>query len=1116
MWRSPAVAVLGLGFHAMGPTAAAEDPAKEPDWQRAVPRTLIQPHFKEAAELRWRNGESLTGELSGMEGGRMIWKSGLFQSPLRLEAGRLERIDFVSPLARRESLFRVVLTDGSHLCGTPEKADGGSLFLQTVHCGLVELPQDRIVAMERIDGPDLIAAGPQAFLRGTSTSGTDVDAVVPWFFTAAGQVASPAFGKGIRLPLRLPDKSAVELTLHGDRTPAFSLTLAADGASMAVETWGDELVLTDGESFASAGRIFEDGAQRAHLRLTWDRPAGRSMLYSREGKVLAELVVEPVAKATPVQRKTKAKLGGVVGALGRLFGVGGETAAAQPNPAVPERGVTFQNKGPGVVLEQFQAATWSGQPLPALLPGGAGIETLEKSVPGALTALTSSTVTLRQPDGSNVEFPLETVRAVRWGRTPQLERDPTLTELWFADGDLLRGRLAAVKDGLATMETPAARAPVTAKVASGRALILPDPDRNAEPEPLRATLDQLTSGPVMLHGKIVPEGEGKVPRFHPVGAAEAVMPVPSPGLVLTWTPPAGHVPARAPALLHVKSQESLPVLPTGLESGAIQLAWETASPRALDPALIHAVQFASPQVAEGGFDGPGWQFLSAGKDAAKREGGVITLNPGTGVGHAYMLQGSEVAFRMSMVSGNASSIRVKLFSRGADRTSAGMNFLIADYGSSVYAGVERTEGQISNQRDVPSAGETAEIRFSFKADDMVELTVNGVPMGSSKLDKQGRRNSGNGIIIETASLWGNQVQAVKLSDFACKTSPFMAAPPAFAEEAKREALLLPRLRRDDPPKQVLIGRNGDLLRGEIEAITSTHLGFRSGLEHFKVPMDRVAAAVWVKKPVAPDKEKKPAQEAPAPPAEAGLQWLDLTNGGRLALRVESWNAKEVAGTHPTLGALHIPLDLLTGFRMEAPPVSIGQAALAGWTLETTPDPVLPEAGGGDSALAGKAAEDFKLPLLEGGDFVLKAQSGKVVVLDFWATWCGPCVKSLPGLVEAMAGFAADEVTFLAVNQGETPEQVKRFLEARHLAMPVAMDADQAVARKYAVEGIPHTVVIGPDKKVAFVKVGFSAEGTKEIAAAVTKALAAKPAEPPAGTAPAEAPPASSPPKPPEE
>ena len=216
------------------------------------------------------------------------------------------------------------------------------------------------------------------------------------------------------------------------------------------------------------------------------------------------------------------------------------------------------------------------------------------------------------------------------------------------------------------------------------------------------------------------------------------------------------------------------------------------------------------------------------------------------------------------------------------------------------------------------------------------------------------------------------------------------------------------------------------MRGEIEAITSTHLGFRAGLEHFKVPMDRVAAAVWVKKPVVPDKEKKPAKEAPAPPEETGLQWLDLTNGGRLALRVESWNGKEVAGTHPTLGALHIPLDLLAGFRMEAPPVSIGQAALADWTLETTPDPVLPEAGGGDSALAGKAAEDFKLPLLEGGDFLLKDQSGKVVVLNFWATWCPPCVEEMP-LIDAFFRQNKQngwQVVGLAIDQ---PSRVKQFL-----------------------------------------------------------------------------------------
>lgn len=98
------------------------------------------------------------------------------------------------------------------------------------------------------------------------------------------------------------------------------------------------------------------------------------------------------------------------------------------------------------------------------------------------------------------------------------------------------------------------------------------------------------------------------------------------------------------------------------------------------------------------------------------------------------------------------------------------------------------------------------------------------------------------------------------------------------------------------------------------------------------------------------------------------------------------------------------------------------------------------------------------------------------------------MKSLPGLVEAMAAFPAEKVIFLAVNQGETKEQVEKFLTARGLKMSVALDADQGVAKKYGVDGIPHTVVIGRDGKVALVKTGYEPEGEKKIAEAVTKAL----------------------------
>ena len=120
------------------------------------------------------------------------------------------------------------------------------------------------------------------------------------------------------------------------------------------------------------------------------------------------------------------------------------------------------------------------------------------------------------------------------------------------------------------------------------------------------------------------------------------------------------------------------------------------------------------------------------------------------------------------------------------------------------------------------------------------------------------------------------------------------------------------------------------------------------------------------------------------------------------------------------------------------------------------------------------------------------------MLDFWATWCGPCVKSLPGLIEAMSAFPEDRVKLIGVNQGEPPDLVKRFLETRNWKLNVAMDAQQSVARQYGVDGIPHTVIVGPDGKVAWVKTGYSPDGETEAANAVKKLLGeAPPAETPA-------------------
>ncbi len=1131
--RIPGYGLL-LGMLCLG-QGTAEEKAKPAGPGAAIPSLLMAPLFKGEADLLWRSGQSLPGQLESGSDTFLIWKSPIFQSPLKLENRGLERVRFPSAaLPRRTTAFRVVLRDGSHLGGTPEAADARTLTFNSTHGGRVVLQQDQICLLERIEGPDLIVAGPQQLLQGTQTNPANQQNLPePWYFTAAGQVASPAFNQGLSLPVRFPDKCHLDFEMICDSAPAFALTMGSKEGRCTVETWGDELVLTDEAEFASAGRVYKPGDRIVRVRLTWDRPAGRSTLYAADGKVMAEMLSPPDPdgpdKTKKPKPKAKAKGGGLLGAVGQLLGIGGPAVVPEPTSPDPVygRGLTFQNKGGGVRITRLTLAEWNGLPLP---PASAPerdlplIETGDAMASGTLTSLQNGILTSQQADGSQREWPLSSVRRILWNRQPDLGPSAGLTNLWLADGDLIRGRMSPAPGGTVGLQTAFAPDPVPVSLTGALALELPrpvevppaakdgkgdsaaavapallPPPRGApgvagEPQKVPVAAgdqDLLVAKGMKLQGRIHAGGSGNLPRFQPTGAVEPADPVPDPSLVMTWAraPVAATPRGRRDALLHLRGDESLPVQLSGVDRQHVRFFWQGPESREVDASLVEAIQFPRPAMANPGFDGPGWQSINASKPLAPRTENLLVLEPGSGVVHPFMLQGAPLRFGLKRKDGLA-SIRVRLFCQGAERNTGDLSFMIADFGGTVYCGQELGEGRMNSQQEIPAQEPHNKVSISFPAPDKVELQVNGVTAATATRSPKQVGTRATGLVIETASMWGNEVGAVILSDFASEVSSFIQPPPGYAEDARKEALLLPRLRREDPPRQVLIGFNGDLLRGEIEAMTSTHLGFRAGLETFKVPLDRVAAAVWVKPPAEPKPAAEAAPAEPAP-AESGppRQWLDLTNGGRLALAVTSWDAGGVTGQHPLLGECRIPLESLSSLSVSAPPALASHAALSDWTLQPTADPVLPEAGSSASPLVGTAAHRFKLPLLDGGHFALEGHAGKVVVLDFWASWCGPCVKGLPDLLDALAGFPADQVTFLGVNQGESVPVVKRFLEARNLQFTVAMDADQQVAGKYGVDGIPHTVVIGPDGKVVHVKTGYTPGAGAEIAAAVRKALA---------------------------
>jgi thiol-disulfide isomerase/thioredoxin len=314
-------------------------------------------------------------------------------------------------------------------------------------------------------------------------------------------------------------------------------------------------------------------------------------------------------------------------------------------------------------------------------------------------------------------------------------------------------------------------------------------------------------------------------------------------------------------------------------------------------------------------------------------------------------------------------------------------------------------------------------------------------------------------------------------------------------------LTLPRVQRNNPPSHLVVSRDGDMLRGKLIHFDRDQLVVDVRGEQRTILVKNIAELIALdpapkleqpNDPTEPAQPTDPAQstdsaepQVPAPIASNDVYQIILEQGARVSIVPESVDAEELKGTHPQLGECSLPWSSVVRISLgDAIAVDASQNRYGKWKLQHAPDPkfVSESEGGNDRPndtpqmrMIGQGAPEFDLMKIDGTPFKLKENRGKILIVDFWATWCGPCIRSIPSLIEISKEYKEAGVELVLVNCEEPETRVRPFLERLKSIPTVVLDTDGTVSKQYNVAAIPQTVLIDRDGGIVEVLVGASDE-----------------------------------------
>ena len=627
------------------PPAPAPSPAKDP---------------ASFGTLRWKNGETLNGDLAAASSSSLSWKTPLFEDPLQIAWPFLDRIEWIQPATQPVGPFAITLRDGSFLYGDLIAINSDSVSIRSPRLGDVQLKRSVVLNLRRLHEKALLFTGPTGDVGWEALNNMQEGNVgksqMPPDFTPSlmagpgGALLIRNWNRAASLDLTLPESIDVDFRVHSTQRPAFAVAFGGNvPQALRVETWDNELVLVLGDQFKTIKKI-EDSDREVAVHVLWNKKTRICSVYTPDGELITTW-------QTP---ETDLK-------------------------SIP--GFIVQNKGLDLSIDFLRIKAWDGKPPTKYDLKQPHVELSDgRIMNGEIVAGAPGFIRLQSPgQTAPADLPISTLDTlILSSNLPQLIQSPAT--LLYADGTLLLGEMQSAANGRAILAASFAVEPLNIQTDLLRQILIREPlPVLLGSEVSLDKMDTIHGQDTTLHGKLETAGDS-APRWTPVGGTHSSRLSSTLPCEITRPFQPDSPLSDEPALFYMRSGDVLPGSLQSLDRSGAEFESNLMDARKLPASELNAIQFGAPtRIDVHGFSDPSWIVVKGDAKTVRRQGDNLEMDPGTSIACPSLLQTADFSFKYP--SKGFSATRLRLFAIGTDGTHA-IRVLLGNTGNQFICGSE--------------------------------------------------------------------------------------------------------------------------------------------------------------------------------------------------------------------------------------------------------------------------------------------------------------------------------------------------------------------------------------------------------------------------------------------